>query len=147
MEDKNSDVICKGCRWRISVETRKPEDRHYKSEESLLESIDRKKTGLDSRRSLTEVEVERLTEKFVVEYTYNFNEIEGNTLTLREPDKVLRGLIIDQKPLKDYMEAVGNKEIGIRISEFYGLTINDVDLENKILNIDHQIQRIPEMKR
>ena len=72
--------------------------------------IDRKKIELDSRRPLTEGEVERLTEEFVVEYTYNSNAIEGNTLTLRETDMVLRGLTIDQKPLKDHMEAVGHKE-------------------------------------
>ncbi|MCI8648468.1 MAG: Fic family protein, partial [Firmicutes bacterium] len=51
-----------------------------------------------------------LTEEFVVEYTYNSNAIEGNTLTLRETDMVLRGLTIDKKPLKDHMEAVGHKE-------------------------------------
>ncbi len=65
---------------------------------------------MDSRRPLTEGEAERLTEEFVVEYTYNSNAIEGNTLTLRETDMVLRGLAIDQKPLKDHMEAVGHKE-------------------------------------
>ena len=64
----------------------------------------------DSRRPLTEGELERLTEEFVVEYTYNSNAIEGNTLTLRETDMVLRGLTIDRKPLKDHMEAVGHKE-------------------------------------
>ena len=32
--------------------------------------IDRKKAELDSRRPLTEGEAERLTEEFVVEYTY-----------------------------------------------------------------------------
>ena len=59
---------------------------------------------------MTEGETERLTEEFVVEYTYNSNAIEGNTLTLRETDMVLRGLTIDQKPLKDHMEAVSHKE-------------------------------------
>ncbi len=34
---------------------------------------------------------------------------------------------------------------GIRISEFCGLTVKDVDLENKILNIDHQLQRMGDM--
>src|SRR5699024_8902431 len=82
----------------------------YKSSESLLESSDRKKAELDARRPLTEGEVESLTEAFVVEYTYNSNEIEGNTLTLRETDMVLRDLTIDQKHLKDHMEAVGHKE-------------------------------------
>ena len=76
----------------------------------MLAVIDRKKIELDSRRPLTAGEVERLTEEFVVEYTYNSNAIEGNTLTLRETDMVLRGLTIDQKPLKDHMEAVGHKE-------------------------------------
>lgn len=41
---------------------------------------------------------------------YNSNAIEGNTLTLREIDLVLRGLTIGKKPLKDHMEAVGHKE-------------------------------------
>ena len=40
--------------------------------------------------------------------------IEGNTLTLRETDMVLRGLTIDKKPLKDHMEAVGHKEAQMR---------------------------------
>lgn len=48
--------------------------------------------------------MERLTEEFVIEYTYNSNAIEGNTLTLCETDMVLRGLTIDRKPLKDHME-------------------------------------------
>ena len=54
--------------------------------------------------------MERLTEEFIIEYTYNSNAIEGNTLTLRETDMVLRGLTIDRKPLKDHKEAVGHKE-------------------------------------
>ena len=78
--------------------------------ESLLTAIDRKKGELDTRRPLTEGELERLTEEFTIEYTYNSNAIEGNTLTLRETDMVLRGLTIDRKPLKDHMEAVGHKE-------------------------------------
>ena len=103
-------VIREGRSWKIPAEAGKPEDGRYKSAENLLDSIDRKKTELDSKRPLTEGEVERLTEEFVVEYTYNSNAIEGNTLTLRETDMVLRGLTIAQKPLKDHMEAVGHKE-------------------------------------
>ena len=30
---------------------------------------------------------------------------------------------------------------GMRISEFCGLTLSDIDLENRIINIDHQLQR------
>ena len=96
--------------WKIPIDAVKPTDRRFKSIESLLDMIDHKKAKLDSRRPLTEGEVARLTEEFVVEYTYNSNAIEGNTLTLRETDMVLRGLTIAQKPLKDHMEAVGHKE-------------------------------------
>ena len=35
---------------------------------------------------------------------------------------------------------------GMRISEFCGLTISDIDLENNIVNIDHQLQRTSDMK-
>ena len=35
--------------------------------------------------------------------------------------------------------------IGMRISEFCGLTIKDVDLENRIVNINHQLQRLSDM--
>lgn len=109
-EGKIPGVTREGRSWKIPEEAKKPEDGRYRSAESLLEVIDRKKAELDTRRPLTEGEIERLTEEFVVEYTYNSNAIEGNTLTLRETDMVLRGLTIDQKPLKDHMEAVGHKD-------------------------------------
>ena len=109
-EGKIMGVTREGRSWKIPADAKKPEDGRYKTAESLLAMIDSKKNELDSRRSLTEGEEERLTEEFVVEYTYNSIAIEGNTLTLRETDMVLRGLTIDRKPLKDHMEAVGHKE-------------------------------------
>ena len=96
--------------WKIPADAVKPADGRYRSAENLLDMIDRKKQELDGKRPLTEGEVARLVEEFIVEYTYNSNAIEGNTLTLRETDMVLRGLTIDQKPLKDHLEAVGHKE-------------------------------------
>ena len=35
---------------------------------------------------------------------------------------------------------------GLRISEFCGLTIGDLDMENRVINIDHQLQRTSQMK-
>ena len=96
--------------WKIPADAVKPSDGRVKTKESLLDIIDLKKKELDGCRPLTEGEVARLTEEFIVEYTYNSNAIEGNTLTLRETDMVLRGLTIDQKPLKEHMEAVGHKD-------------------------------------
>ena len=34
---------------------------------------------------------------------------------------------------------------GMRISEFCGLTLNDIDFENHLINIDHQLIRTPDM--
>ena len=96
--------------WFIPDNAPKPADGRIRGKESLLAKIERKKVLLDGRRPLTEGEAARLNEDFMIEYTYNSNAIEGNTLTLRETDMVLKGLTIDQKPLKDHMEAVGHKE-------------------------------------
>ena len=109
-EGKISGATREGRSWMIPSDAKKPQDGRFKATESLLAAIDRKKRELDTRRPLTEGELERLTEEFIIEYTYNSNAIEGNTLTLRETDMVLRGLTIDRKPLKDHMEAVGHKE-------------------------------------
>lgn len=135
-EGKIPGVIREGRSWRIPAKAGKPEDGRYKSVENLLESIDRKKTELDSRRPLTEGEVERLTEEFVVEYIYNSNAIEGNTLTLRETDMVLRGLTIGQKPLKDHMEAIGHKEAFDFVRDF----VKDQEpLSERVINHIHYL--------
>ena len=105
-----------GKSWQIPYDAAKPADGRYKAE-NILDMIDRKKAELDAARPLTEGEAERLTEEFIVEYTYNSNAIEGNTLTLRETDLVLKGLTVSQKPLKDHLEAVGHKEAFEFVSE------------------------------
>lgn len=117
-EGKISGAHQEGRGWKIPAEAVKPADGRYRSAENLLDMIDRKKRELDGKRPLTEGEVARLVEEFIVEYTYNSNAIEGNTLTLRETDMVLRGLTIDQKPLKDHLEAVGHKEAFDYVREF-----------------------------
>lgn len=96
--------------WKIPFDTVKPSDGRIKKIKSLLPVIEEKIKQLKEKRPLTEGELARLNEEFLIEFTYNSNAIEGNTLTLRETDMVLRGLTIDQKPLKDHMEAIGHKE-------------------------------------
>lgn len=122
--------------WKIPIDAVKPADGRYKSKESILSQIDRKKIELGSRRPLTEGEAARLNEEFVVEYTYNSNAIEGNTLTLRETDLVLRGLTIDKKPLKDHMEAVGHKEAFDFVSE---LVKENVPISESIIKQIHYL--------
>lgn len=37
-------------------------------------------------------------------------------------------------------------KIGLRISEFAGLTLNDVDLRARVIHVDHQLQRTTQME-
>lgn len=133
-EGKIPGAFREGRGWKIPANAAKPADGRFRSAESLLGMIDRKKAELDLCRPLTEGEVARLTEAFTVEYTYNSNAIEGNTLTLRETDMVLRGLTIDRKPLKDHMEAVGHKEAFDFVRE---LVQNHVPLSERVIQQIH----------
>lgn len=135
-EGKIPGAYREGRGWKIPVDAKKPADGRYKSKESLLTQIDRKKVELDSRRPLTAGEFARLNEEFIVEYTYNSNAIEGNTLTLRETDLVLRGLTIDSKPMKDHMEAVGHKEAFDFVSE---LVKDNVPISEGIIKQIHYL--------
>ncbi len=79
--------------------------------------VDALKAELNRRRPLTAGELKRLQEAFLVEFTYNSNAIEGNTLTLRETALVLQGVTIDQKPLKDHLEAVGHRDAFLYVQQ------------------------------
>ncbi len=96
--------------WKIPDMAMKPSDGRYTKNTSLIALIEQKMEQLKAKRPFTQAELERLNQEFMVEYTYNSNAIEGNTLTLRETDLVMKGLTIDKKPLKDHLEAIGHKE-------------------------------------
>lgn len=109
-EGKIPGAYQEGRAWKIPYDAAKPTDGRYKIKESLIPILEEKLDTLKTRRSLTEGELERLNEEFVTEYTYNSNAIEGNTLTLRETDMVLRGLTVERKSLKEHLEVIGHKE-------------------------------------
>ena len=125
-----------GRAWKIPSDVTKPEDSRYKSVKSIEEIIKEKKLELDFMRPLTQGEMQRLSEEFIVEYTYNSNAIEGSTLTLRETDMILRGLTIDKKPLKEHIEAVGHKEAFAFVS---GLVKDNVPLTESIIKQIHYL--------
>jgi Fic family protein len=65
-----------------------------------------KKKRLDKYRPLPSTLVARLKEQMTIEYTYNSNAIEGNTLTLRETRLVLEeGITVSGKSLSETLEA------------------------------------------
>lgn len=110
-------VIQKGRSYLIPENTIKPMDKRYAKNKNIsplyqpiFAKIDELKDALAQRRPLTQGELKRLHEEFMIEFTYDSNAIEGNTLTLQETAMVLEGITIDTKPLKDHLEVVGHKD-------------------------------------
>lgn len=86
-------------------------------DDKLLDTILKKKEKLDSFRPLPPSLAEKLRDQFIVEWTYNSNAIEGNTLSLKETEVVLHhGVTIGGKSLREHFEAVNHKE-GIEFLE------------------------------
>ncbi|MDO4568224.1 MAG: Fic family protein [Clostridia bacterium] len=114
-ENRIDGVTRRGKLYMIPVDAKKPDDaRATKSTRAVLKrtllEVERRLAALSRCRPLTRGEVERLRGEFLVDYTYNSTAIEGNTLTLKETAMVLEGVTIDQKPLKDHLEAIGHRD-------------------------------------
>jgi Fic family protein len=77
----------------------------------ILKSIEGKKGELDKYRPLPPSLVRKLSDEFALEWTYNTNALEGNTLSLRETDLVInRGMTIGGKSLREHFEAINHIE-------------------------------------
>ena len=123
-EGKIDGVLRQGRAYIIPADTPKPVDgRTLRGMEipeqfaAQFAKIDAMKAQLDKQRPLTQSELQRLREEFMVEFTYNSNAIEGNTLTLKETAMVLAGVTIDRKPLKDHLEAVGHRDAFLYVQQ------------------------------
>ncbi|MBM7624259.1 Fic family protein [Sporohalobacter salinus] len=55
----------------------------------MFEEIDKKKRKIEEKRPLPNKTVESIREELMLDWTYNSNAIEGNTLTLSETKVVL----------------------------------------------------------
>jgi Fic family protein len=76
----------------------------------LLQRIDEGKRIIDSHRPIPPAILSRLRDQLTIEWTYNSNAIEGNTLSLKETQLVLEdGLTIGKKSLKEHLEAINHK--------------------------------------
>ena len=101
---------------------------------ALFASVDEMKAELNRRRPLTDGELKRLQDEFLVEFTYNSNAIEGNTLTLQETALALEGVTIDQKPLKDHLEAVGHRDAFLYVAS---LVSDKIPISERIIREIH----------
>lgn len=78
---------------------------------NLLRRIDEAKAQIDEARPLSASILQRLRNQIILEWTYNSNAIEGNTLTLRETLLILQeGLTIGGKSLQEHLEVINHKE-------------------------------------
>lgn len=72
--------------------------------------IDELKGQIDSFRPFSTNVTKSLHDKLVVEWTYNSNAIEGNTLTMSETKVVLEGITVGGKSVVEHLETINHKE-------------------------------------
>lgn len=110
---------------------------------STLAEIDALKARMDALRSLDNVNI---ADALAVEYTYESNRIEGNTLTLRETDLVIhKGLTVAGKSMREHLEAINHYEAVLFLRELvqqatplteslvkqlHGLILRGIDRDN-----------------
>lgn len=105
-----------GRNWSIPADAAKPTDAREKHRKNYIGleydfgNIDLHKEAIDKYRPFTKSLANSLHEKLIVEWTYNSNAIEGNTLTLSETKVVLEGITIGGKSMKEHLEAINHRE-------------------------------------
>ncbi|MCC8186013.1 MAG: Fic family protein [Bacteroides sp.] len=113
---------------------------------SILSQIDQKKEELSRLRPLPAEALKKITDALDIEYTYESNRIEGNTLTLQETALVVNeGVTISGKPMREHLEAInhaqaveyikeiaeGDTPIDQRlIQDLHGIVLHGIDREN-----------------
>lgn len=104
---------------------------HFEGLEKQLARILQKKAELDQLRPIPTYALKSIKESLRIEWTYNSNSIEGNTLTLQETKMVIEeGFTIKGKSLREHFEAVNHQEaielVESLISDSYILKETDI---------------------
>ena len=76
----------------------------------MFREIDIKKSLLDDKRPLPKYTLQSIRENLLLEWTYNSNAIEGNTLTLLETKVVLEGITVGGKTLREHLEVINHRD-------------------------------------
>lgn len=105
--------------------------------EKTLGEIDQLKKQLDQIRKF---ENHRITEALELEYTFESNRIEGNTLTLRETDLVInKGLTVSGKSMREHLEAINHGDAIHYVKEL--ISRDAVITKKEVLSIHNLILR------
>ena len=110
-----------GVMWKIDLE--------YREEfQSNFERLYQKKQDLQASRPLPNIALNKIRESLSIEWTYNSNSIEGNTLSLRETQMVLQeGITIKGKSLREHFETHNHDKA---IDYLYRIIIDDYVLRS-----------------
>ena len=82
----------------------------------------------------------RVTEALELEYTFESNRIEGNTLTLRETDLVInKGLTVSGKSMREHLEAINHGDAIHYVKEL--ISRDAVITKKEVLSIHNLILR------
>ena len=115
-----------GTAWNIPDDASKPIDNRFKIEsiefkidleKDFFKEIDKKLKELNKKRPLSKDILKSLQENNILDWTYNSNAIEGNTLTLRETKVVLEGITIGGKSVREHLEVINHKEAILFLEE------------------------------
>ena len=106
----------------------------------LLDRLISKQEIVDSHRPFSYSVLQRLREDWMLEWTYNSNAIEGNTLSLGETKMVLlHGLAIGGKSMREHFEAINH---GSAIELLEDLVARDVQFTvSDLLDLHSLIMR------
>ena len=86
---------------------------------ALLQECDTLNVRLSELRPLPVEALKKIEEAFAIEYTYESNRIEGNTLTLQETELVVNeGVTIAGKSMREHLEAINHAEAIDYIKDF-----------------------------
>lgn len=105
--------------------------------QKLLDEIDLLKAKLDTFRQFESNKVIQLLD---LEFTFDNNRLEGNTLTFQETDLVInKGLTIAGKTMKEHLEVINHVEAITYVRSL--VEINSALTEKELLSIHHLLAR------
>lgn len=88
---------------------------------TILTEVDALKAKLSTIRPLPNEAIKKIQDAIEIEYTYDSNRIEGNTLTLQETALVVNeGVTISGKSMREHLEAINHSEAIDFIKGFAG---------------------------
>jgi Fic family protein/DNA-binding Xre family transcriptional regulator len=105
--------------------------------QTLLSDCDVQRDEWNQLKPLNGIQLQKMNEYFRLNYTYESNRIEGNTLTLQETHLVINeGLTIGGKSMREHLEVVNHSEAIEYISE---IVQNKVDFTERVLKQIHYL--------